>query len=113
MNHKVFVPPRAPEPEPTAQLTYNGETFEIGYTLMHYLSGWVRMGAHQSNVNPGVIRNANAMFEHIASCMCWDANPPPEDEHTEMLRRCGHKVQRPTFELPCPELVVPLTDLTT
>jgi len=112
MNHKVFVPPRAPEPEPTALLTYQGETFEIGYTLMHYLSGWIRMGANGSNVPAGIISNANAMFEHIASCMCWDANPPPEDEHTAMLRRIGHPVRRPTFQLPHPELVVSIESTT-
>lgn len=94
------------KPEPVAYLTYEGETFEIEYTLMHWLAGWVRMGASQSSVGIGIVQNTTAAFDHVAAAMCWDANPPPEDEHTKMLRRVGHKVARPVFELPNPSLTV-------
>lgn len=106
MNHKIFVPPRASKQEPVAYLTYEGETFEIEYTLMHWLAGWVRAGARQSGVGIGIVQNTTAVFDHIASAMCWDANPPPEDEHTKLLRRCGHKIARPVFTLPNPNLTV-------
>jgi hypothetical protein len=102
----IFQPPRARKAEPRAHLIYEGETFEIGYTLMNWMAGWVSMGASEYSGDVRIAANLKAALRHISMCMGWDANPPPEDEHTAMLRRMGHKVARSVYVCPHPEITM-------
>ena len=103
--YAVSVPPRAPAKERYAILEYEGEIFELPYTLVHLMAGWISSGG-DGYMYPKVVENAGSVFRHIASAMHWDNAPPPEDEHTAMLRRVGYGVWRHEFKLPNPELAV-------
>jgi hypothetical protein len=101
--YKVNVAPLEPIKEPTAHLLYAGESFELPYTVMSLLSGWIASGSRGYSF-PGISGNVATAFAHVSHCMGYDANPPEPNEHTDMLRRIGHPVDRPVFKIPSPTL---------
>ena len=64
------------KPEPKALLVYGDTSFEIPYTLMHNLAGWVCVGAFDCHgMNTGTERTITAL-KFLADQMAHDANPP-------------------------------------
>jgi len=82
--------------EPQATLTYGGHTFEIPYTLMHLMCGWIAIGRSGARFP----KDADALLsavEYLASVMGYDANPLT-DEQLAFYR--GHNIPagRPTID---------------
>jgi hypothetical protein len=68
------------KPEPKALLLYGDTSFEIPYTLMHHLAGWLCVGCFGDvSMNDGGKRTIKAL-DFLASQMAWDANPPSKED---------------------------------
>lgn len=65
--------PTSPEagPEPFATLVYGDLEYEIPYTLIHWWSGWITMGADGSSVERHSHKTMRA-FDSIMSKMLRD-----------------------------------------
>lgn len=67
--------------EPFAVLTYGNVAFEIPYTLMRLLSGWVAIG--KSGAGDTVYFSGGKLqvaLDYLSSAMAYDANPPTQEE---------------------------------
>jgi hypothetical protein len=71
---ELYSPPGAPKPEPVAKLTYGEYEFEISYTLMHWISGWLAHGMFAAHSVPASAKdNTRAAFERIRAAMKLEA----------------------------------------
>jgi hypothetical protein len=66
---KMWHPPMAPKPEPFCELKYGEVVFEIPYTLVHYMAGWLICGMKGSCVP------VNKAFGDVR--MFWTGNGVP------------------------------------
>jgi len=70
----LYTAPGAGNPEPVAKLTYGEYEFEISYTLMHWISGWVGHGMFGAHSVPTAAKaNTRFAFERLRAAMMLDA----------------------------------------
>lgn len=91
----LYTPPGAPRPEPVATLVYEGYEFEISYTLMHWITGWLAHGMFGAHSVPVAAKeNTRVAFDRVRSAMMLDALAANGMIDLAML---------PPFELPYPQ----------
>jgi hypothetical protein len=71
----LWAAPAAPKPEPVATLRYGDMAFEIPYTLMGWLHGWVVMGGVGTYASEEALTNVQDALENMRTQMGFDASP--------------------------------------
>jgi len=70
----LYTPSGADSPEPVAKLVYGEYNFEISYTLMHWITGWLGHGMFGADSVPIAAKaNTRAAFNRVRSAMMLDA----------------------------------------
>ena len=85
---KMWHPPYATKPEPSAYLNYGDYSFEISATLMYYIQGWLSIGMSGSRVPAKAMQDVSSAFDYIVKNMLSSAYPL-SDAEKEFYSRHG------------------------
>ena len=92
---KMWHPPMAPTPEPFCELRYGDVVFEIPYTLVHYMTGWLVCGMKGSCVPVdkayGDVRQA---FDYLERAMSYDSATWTEEQKA-FYKKHGIPIRKP------------------
>jgi hypothetical protein len=72
----LYTPPGAPQPEPVATLVYEGYEFEISYTLMHWITGWLAHGMFGAHSVPVAAKENTRHQLFVASSIKQQGSSP-------------------------------------
>ena len=92
---RIWEPPMAEEQEVYAELRYEDVLFEIPYTLMHMIAGWVAIGAHDSVALGGMEKPTVATFNYLERVMGFDSSPLSEEDRQFYKSVPGARIERP------------------
>ncbi len=77
---ELWHPPLAKKKELCAELKYGEDVFEIPYSLINYMTGWLSVGMHDSHAPVKACKDILNTFRYLDSAMGYDSNPPTDDE---------------------------------